>query len=70
VADLIGLRVETTDGRTVGLVRDVLETGANDVYAVDVEGREVLIPAVDHVVRLIDVENGRVVIEAMEGLLD
>ena len=70
VIDLIGLNVETTDGRSIGPVRDVLETGANDVYVVDHDGREVLIPAVDTIVKSIDVAGGTIVIEAMEGLLD
>lgn len=70
VVDLIGLAVETTDGRRVGTVRDVMETGANDVFAVDAGGREVLIPAVDHIVRLVDVAGGRIVIEAIEGLIE
>jgi 16S rRNA processing protein RimM len=70
VADMVGLAVETTDGRRVGTVREVMETGANDVYVVDADGREILVPAVDHVVRQVDVAGGRIVIEAIEGLLD
>lgn len=70
VVDLIGLAVETGDGRRVGTVRDVIETGANDVYAVDAGDREILIPAVDHIVRRVDVAGGRIVIEAIAGLLD
>jgi 16S rRNA processing protein RimM len=70
VVDMIGLAVETTDGRRVGTVRDVIDTGANDVFAVDADGREILIPAVDHIVRQLDVAGGRIVIEAIEGLLD
>ncbi len=70
VVDLIGLSVETTDGRKIGPVRDVLQTGANDVYVIDYEGREVLIPAVDAIVKSVDPSSGKIVIEAMDGLLD
>jgi 16S rRNA processing protein RimM len=70
IADLIGLSVETAEGRRIGVVRDVLQTGANDVYVVDVEGREVLVPAVDHVVKSIDLARGRLVIDLVDGLLD
>lgn len=64
---IIGLSVVTTDGRNVGRVEEILRTGANDVYKTDTG---VLIPAVDSIVREIDLEQGRIVIEPMEGLLD
>jgi 16S rRNA processing protein RimM len=70
VVDLIGLPVQTTTGELVGNVKDVLETGANDVFVLDVNGREVLIPVVDHVVKEIDMAGRKIVIEVMEGLLD
>ena len=70
IIDLIGLTVVTTDGRTIGPVRDVYDNGAHALYGVDYEGREVLIPAVDRFVREIDLAGKRIVIEAVEGLLD
>jgi 16S rRNA processing protein RimM len=70
VVDLIGLPVETTTGEAVGSITDVIETGANDVFVLDVNGREVLIPVVDHIVKKIDMTGRKIVIEVMEGLLD
>ena len=64
---IIGLRAVTTDGRELGRVEHILRTGANDVYELD---SGVLIPAVDTIVREIDLEEGRILIEPMEGLLD
>lgn len=64
---IIGLSVVTTDGRDLGRVTEILRTGANDVYETE---SGALIPAVAHVVTEIDLEQGRIVIEPMEGLLD
>lgn len=62
---IIGLRVVTTAGRDLGRVREVLRTGANDVY----ETERALIPAIASVVREIDIEGGRIVVEDIDGLL-
>ncbi len=66
VHDVIGLEVVTTDGEAVGRVTEVLRTGANDVY-VTPRG---LIPATKEVVKRVDLEAGRILIEPMPGLLD
>ena len=70
VDDIIGLTVETDAGSRVGTVLDILATGANDVYVVEGEQGEILIPAILDVVREIDVGGGRIVIHPMAGLLD
>lgn len=70
VVDLIGLPVVSTSGEPIGTVKEVFETGANDVFVLDVAGREVLIPVVDHVVKDIDTVGRKIVIEVLEGLLD
>ena len=66
---LIGLAVVSTDGEELGRVTDVLSTGANDVYVVRGDRGELLLPATDEVVREIDLEKGRMLIEALPGLL-
>lgn len=66
---IIGLRVVTTAGEALGTVQQILPTGANDVYVVRDEQREVLVPAIRDVVRRIDVEAGLMEVEAIEGLL-
>jgi 16S rRNA processing protein RimM len=67
---LIGLTVKTVQGRVVGTLQGIMETGGPDIYSIDCDGREVLIPAVDEVVVEIDLEAGAVVIDPPEGLLD
>lgn len=70
IADLIGMAVVTEDGEDFGRIRDVLVTGANDVYAVSREdGSEILLPAIRECVKKIDMEQGRVTVHIMDGLL-
>lgn len=69
VHEIVGLRVVTEDGRELGRVSQVLDTGANDVYVVG-EGRsEVLIPAIGEVVKAIDIAGGVIVVAPLEGML-
>lgn len=69
--DLPGLRVETVDGATIGTVKEVLETGANEVLIVTrPEGGEALIPMIRDVVKRLDIAAGVVVIEPLPGMLD
>ena len=71
IADLIGLDVYLENGEKFGVLKDVMETGANDVYIVETEeGKEVLIPAIHECVLDIDVEENRMEIHLMDGLLD
>ena len=67
---LRGLAVSTTDGRALGTVAETFATGANEVLVVRDADREHLIPLIADVIRAIDVENGRLVIEPLPGLLD
>lgn len=61
----------TKDGAPVGRLEDVLATAANDVFVVrSEEGREILVPAVRHVVLSIDPEEGTIVIDPIPGLLE
>jgi 16S rRNA processing protein RimM len=66
---LVGLEVVTTTGERLGVLREVMETGANDVYVVDNDGKEILLPAIADVVKSIDMEKGRIVVEVIEGLI-
>ncbi|AEE96257.1 ribosome maturation factor RimM [Mahella australiensis] len=70
VGDIIGCRVYTVDGVYLGEVKEVLPTGSNDVYDVVDGQKQVLIPAIKDVIKTIDIEGERIVIEPMEGLLD
>lgn len=67
---LYHLRVETTEGKELGQVREVLETGANDVLVVaSADQREILIPMIRDVVQELDIAGGRVVVRLLDGLL-
>ena len=70
IKDLIGLSVYLTDGSLFGTLTDVLKTGANDVYSVDVKGKEVLIPVIPDCIREVDIENKRVTVFLLPGLYE
>lgn len=72
VADLIGMQVVTEEGEDFGLLKDVMATGANDVYVVergDGEGTQVLLPAIRECVKHVDMEAGVITVHIMDGLL-
>ncbi len=71
IADLIDMKVETENGEDFGILKDVLTTGANDVYVVRTkEDKEVLLPAIKECVLNIDMEKGTITVHIMDGLLD
>jgi 16S rRNA processing protein RimM len=71
IADLMGLKVLDEDESEIGVLRDVMETGANDVYVIDLhDGRELLLPAIRQCVLAVDVEAGYIKIHILDGLLD
>ncbi len=70
IADIIGAEVLTEDGAFFGTLKEVMETGANLVYVVEHQGREVLLPVIDDCVREISPEEHRVVVHIMKGLLE
>lgn len=65
---LLGLKVLTDDGECLGRVREILETGSNDVYVVSGESGEVLIPALTDVILQVRLDEGCMVVNLMEGL--
>ena len=68
IADLLGMDVVTDEGET-GVLRDVIETGANEVYVVELDGfGEVLIPAIRECILSVDVEAGSMRVHLLEGL--
>ena len=68
VFELEGLPVETASGAMVGHVVEVLSYPGNDVYVVDRNGEDILIPAVREIVR-VDQKAGKIVVQELEGLL-
>ncbi len=65
---LLGMAACDTAGEPLGTVVDILSTGANDVYVVRGPRGELLLPAIDEVIKEIDTEGGRMVVELMEGM--
>jgi 16S rRNA processing protein RimM len=63
---VIGLEVRTPEGGSLGRVAEILSTGSNDVYVVRGGPRELLIPAIEDVVKEVDLEGGRLVVELPE----
>lgn len=71
VADLIGMQIITEDGESFGRLKNVLETGANDVYVVETpENKEVLLPAIKECVLHIDMDKAVITVHIMDGLLE
>jgi 16S rRNA processing protein RimM len=73
VHDIVGATVQTTTGRVLGTVTEVLFTGANEVYVVAIPGeapRELLLPAIADVVQEVDLAAGVITVELLPGLLD
>ena len=70
IADMIGMEVFTDEGRKFGILTDVLETGANDVYVVETEEhKEVLLPAIKECILNVDIAGRKMEIHLMEGLV-
>ena len=71
IGDLIGLHVEDEEGNALGVLRDVLETGANDVYLVSRPGeKDLMLPAIKDCIREVDLESGIMRVRVLPGLLD
>ena len=70
IGDLIGMEVVLEDNTHFGTLKDVMETGANDVYIIDsLEHGEVLIPAIRECILDVDMDEERMTIHLMEGLV-
>ena len=71
VSDLIGLDVFTVDGEKVGVLKDVLQYSANDVYVVKGDNdKEYLIPSTMKFVPEINIEEKKMIIDPIKGMLD
>lgn len=71
ICDLIGLKVITDDGRELGTLTEVLETGANNVYEVTTpDDKQILIPVIDKCILAHDMKAGTVTVHLLDGLLE
>ena len=65
---LLGLQARTEDGEDLGTLREILQTGSNDVYRFEKNGRELLLPAISQVIRRVDLSAGVMVVRLLEGM--
>ena len=70
IVDLLGCEVTTEEGDLLGELIDVFPTGSNDVYVVkDDLGKQTLLPAIGDVIKKVDIENKKIVVHLLEGLV-
>lgn len=70
IFDLEGMEVYSTDGEYLGKINDIYQTGANDVYEIINNNKSFLIPAVKEIVKDVDIQSKKMVINVIEGLLE
>lgn len=71
VCDLIGLKVVDEENNEIGVVTDVLQTAANDVYEIETsDGKKHLFPAIKQCILNVDLENSVMKVHVMKGLMD
>ena len=71
IADLIGLNVYTDDGKILGKIDDIFNYGSNDIYVVKDElGKQILLPAIKEVIIQIDLENEKMIVHLLKGLME
>jgi 16S rRNA processing protein RimM len=69
-SEIIGLRVVTEEGQSLGRIESVFPTGGNDVYVCRSAEKEILLPAIGEVVRQIDTDRGIMVVRLLRGLAE
>lgn len=70
IADLIGLEVYLDTGEKLGILDDIFNNGSTDIYVVKNElGKQFLLPYVDEVIKEIDLENEKIIVHIIEGLI-
>ena len=70
IADLLGLPVYVDTGEKLGILDDIFNSGSSDIYVVKNElGKQYLLPYIDEVIKDIDLENGKIIVHIIEGLI-
>ena len=70
IVDMIGLDVFTDNNEYLGKLEDIYNTGSNDIYVVKNElGKQVLLPAIEDVIKNIDMDNKKVIVHLIPGLV-
>ena len=70
IVDLIGLDVYTDEGKLLGKVDDIYNTGANDIYVIKDElGKQILLPGIKDVIKEVDIDNEKIIVHLIPGLI-
>ena len=70
IVDMLGLEVYTDEQIQLGILEDIFNTGSNDIYVVKTqEGKQILLPAIQDVIKQIDMENKKMIVHLLPGLL-
>lgn len=70
IVDLLGLEVYTDEQTLLGTLEDIFNTGSNDIYVVkDKQGKQILLPAIQDVIKQIDIENKKIIVHLLPGLI-
>lgn len=70
LSDILGLEVYLKDNTHIGTVKDILQPGANDVYVVKSGEKDFLIPAIKDVIKEINIDENKMIIDPLEGMLE
>ena len=70
IVDMLGLEVYTDEQVLLGTLDDIFNTGSNDIYVVkDKQGKQILLPAIQDVIKQIDMENRKMIVHLLPGLV-
>lgn len=70
IVDMLGLEVYTDEQILLGTLEDIFNTGSNDIYVVkDEKGKQILLPAIQDVIKQIDIENKKMIVHLLPGLI-
>lgn len=70
IVDLLGLDVYTIKNELLGKIEDIYPTGSNDIYVVkDEKGKQILLPAIEDVIKNVDIKNRKITVELIDGLI-
>ena len=69
IADLLGLEVYSDDGKFLGILDDIYNTGSNDIYVVkEKNGKQILLPAISDVIKEINITDKKILVHLINGL--
>jgi 16S rRNA processing protein RimM len=70
IVDMLGIEVYTDEGKKLGILDDIFNTGSNDVYVIKDElGKQILLPAIKEVIKQVNIENKKMIVHLIPGLI-